>query len=473
MARNDEQLVMRRVYDANNVLIREGLVSKDVPNTRQALLEFWAAQDEADAQAEADAAAAEAQRLEALQQEPVNGEAMAIPGLMAAVEQQGALLAELDQRTSVLVAAQPDEVLRASLQLQLAAGAAQAVEATAQQAQGELKAIAEAAQERLDSLASDQAESLGRVADAVEWGRQQVERTSAQVEADAKRRVAQLVTTTTAQIADKRGPKGATGAPGTSFAIVPDDPNKVSAEALANRFRRAPIIGDTAAQQVPEGLLLWVLMGESWEQSALVPADIRVESRPLAISDHSTKVFPTMSTAAGGGSGGSLAADPVFLPASSVQPNASVLIGDSSRWQAGGSPEFRSGVVALQIVPADGPFGGGTHFVEAAFVVVAGGSDPFRFSEGFALGRGVAAGDLKVDLSGQMGPATAPGSLGVTLPPGTANACRIWVTITAPAPPAGASRYFVSGRIEWSPAAATGAAPANSLLVKSPAWALI
>jgi hypothetical protein len=35
------QLVMRRVYNAKNELIREGLVPKDIANTREALMAHW------------------------------------------------------------------------------------------------------------------------------------------------------------------------------------------------------------------------------------------------------------------------------------------------------------------------------------------------------------------------------------------------------------------------------------------------
>jgi hypothetical protein len=369
-----------------------------------------------------------------------------------------------------LAMATPDEVLRGAAQIARVAGLASEIEAAATEAIAQVDGVAAGASERLAELDSQLASVVATAGQVVADCRAMVESNNAAMVAKTTAAISKRIAGLEVQAAQLRGPKGNTGNPGTCTTVGAGRPEGPGA--LEPLIGRGAIQGDVYIDGADDNRRAYRWTGQVWEPG---PAMATVQVRDVKVSalDASVKTFPTVSTAAGGGSGGSLAADPVFLPASTVQPNASILIGDSSRWQAGGSPEFRSGMVALQIVPADGPFGGGTNFIEAAFVVVAGGGDPFRFSEGFALGRAIDAGDLKVDLSGQIGPATVPGSLGVTLPAGTANACRIWITIKAPTPPTGASRYFVTGRIEWSPAAATGAAPANSLLVKSPAWALI
>ena len=59
----DSQKIMRRVYDDKGSLLREGLVGKDIENTRDALLAYWEAEDAAIAAkeaAEAEAALQEA-----------------------------------------------------------------------------------------------------------------------------------------------------------------------------------------------------------------------------------------------------------------------------------------------------------------------------------------------------------------------------------------------------------------------------
>jgi hypothetical protein len=196
--------------------------------------------------------------------------------------------------------------------------------------------------------------------------------------------------------------------------------------------------------------------------------DVKVSSL-----DASTKVFPTVSTASGGGGSGSFAADPIYLSGGSVTPNSSVLIGDSSRWTLNST--FRSGIVAVEIIPTGGPFGGQTNFVESSFILLAGvgGGDTFRFSEGYSLGNAITAGEIKVDFTGSIGAATVPGSLGISLPTGVSNAARLFMSITASTPPTGSPGYLVRGRIEWMPDAATGAALPNAIPLKAPMWQLV
>ncbi|MEY4359799.1 MAG: hypothetical protein RLZZ631_1285 [Cyanobacteriota bacterium] len=446
MAPDDAQKVMRRVYDANNNLIREGLVDKNVPNTREALLEFWAAQDEADAQAAAAEAEAEAQRLAALEQEPVNGEAMAIPALMAAVEQQGALLAELDQRTSNLVAAQPEETLRLASQIALAAGAAQAVEATAHQAQEELMAIAEAAQSRLDALSSEQAAGLSRVADVVEWSRSQVELTSAQVVADAKKQIAQLVTTTTARVADMRGPKGATGNPGSCTTVGAGVPE--GADALMPLIERGAIKGDVYIDGADDNRRAYRWTGEGWEPG---PAMATVQVRDVRV-----QALNTGNTVFAGGSGSGSGAsssgtDPLTTRSIAGTGRASNPIGDSLRWSIPlhqrGLPTPTSCKVAVQLTAADGPQAGKNLFVLAGLLYEPGGGGlvSTRFTEFSSLGD--LEPNLSVGFNMQIQPAgAAPGGISVSVPPGT-NASTVFLTIDGNS--TGATRFFVAGSIEW------------------------
>jgi hypothetical protein len=445
--KTDQQLIQRRVYNDAGVLLREGLVPLSIKNERQALLGFWAAQDEADAQAAAAEAEAEAQRLAALEQEPVNGEAMAIPGLMAAVEQQGALLAELDQRTSNLIAAQPEETLRLASQIQLAAGAAQAVEATAQQAQEELMAIAEAAQGRLEALESNQAESLGRVADVVEWTRAQTELTTAQVVADAKKQIAQLVTTTTARVADMRGPKGSQGNPGSCTTVGAGVPE--GADALMPLIERGAIKGDVYIDGSDDNRRAYRWTGDGWEagpsMATVMVRDVRVQ----ALNTGNT-VFAGGS-GSGSGSGSSTGQDPLTTRTVAGAATSSTQIADSLRWsiplKLKGLPTPSSCKVAVQLTAADGTQAGKNLFVLAGLLYEpsGGGLVSTRFTEYSSLGDLQA--NVDVGFTMQIGTAgSAPGGVSASVPAGT-NSTTIFLTIDKNA--TGATQFFVAGTVEW------------------------
>lgn len=295
--KTDQQLVLRRVYDDAGQLIREGRVPKDVQNSRQALLDYWAQADAAAAEADAAAAQAEVDRIAAMDQAPSN-DVLAIPGLMAAVEQHAGLIETLDQRTQQLEAAQPDEVLRLASQIQLGAGAAQALEATAAAVQAQIQQTADQVQQRLDDLDGRTSDSLSKVADAITFARTQIESNSAQAVADARKQVAQLVTTTTARVADMRGPKGSQGSPGAAIAAdagPPSGPNATMAS-----IGRGAVVGDLYLDGASDDKRVYRWTGDGWEPGFSLASTRLINAQASVLQVNK----PAIIGAGGGGSSG-------------------------------------------------------------------------------------------------------------------------------------------------------------------------
>lgn len=464
--------VWRRTYTDAGDGLRSGWADPSIPNDRSTLLHWWASEDER----LAEEAAAEAESLAAMDQEPATG-AMALAAVGTAVEsaQQElteirAALTELRDTVAELTLASPEEVLRGTQLLSNVSGLASELDARQRDLLAGIDGRIADLDARVADLAEQQRASIAEVGQAVADARQMAERSTATVAADAKRSLATLISTTGGLLSEMRGPRGDVGAAGTSTVVgagVPQD-----ASALEKLIGRGAILGDVFIDGSDDFRRAYRWTGQEWEPGpqmvSLITRDVKVSAL-----DASTKVFPTVSTAAGGGGGGSFAADPIYVSSTSVTPNAVIPIADSSRWAATNAA-FRSGVVAVEIIPVDGPFGGQTNFVESSFILLAGGAgDTFRFSEGFALGNAISSGGLSVDFSGALGAATAPASLGISLPPTASLAARIFMTLNAPTAPTGASRYLIRGRCEWTPDAATGAAAANAVPLKAPLWQLV
>ena len=401
-----EQRVMRRVYTDSGELIREGLVDKNVANKRDALLDWWAEQDQLEAQAAADEAAAEAESLAALEQAPTD-ELMALPAIAATVDEHSSQLEMVQQQLGQLQSAQPDEVLRLASQIQLGAGAAAALEASAQQVEQRIGEVAAAAQERLSSLDQRQAESVGQIADLVIGARQQIELASAQAVADAKRQVASLVTTTTARVEALRGPRGLTGAAGAGIAVgvgVPKGP-----EATFDDLKRNAIVGDKFIDGSTNEKRMWRWDGKSWEGPGprfSNPPEIR--DVKISSLDASTKVtsLQTISGGGGGGGGGE------NLLANRASVGGSIAIGDTSNWAGISDP--RSGIASVDLLAMDGANQGKTYAVELPFTW-----DPSddQFTADGELGN--LLGIYTVSLNVQRSAAVAPAVYTGALPPGS------------------------------------------------------
>lgn len=465
--------VWRRTYTDAGDGLRSGWVDPSIPNRRSDLLHWWASEDER----LAEEAAAEAERQAAMDQEPATG-AMALAAVGTAVESaQQELseirdeLAQLSNTVAELTLASPEEVLRGTQLLSNVSGLASELDARQRELLAGIEERIAELDARVADLADQQRASIAEVGQAVADARQLAERSTASVAADAKRSLATLISTTGGLLSEMRGPRGAVGAAGTSTVVgagVPQD-----ASALEKLIGRGAILGDVFIDGSDEFRRAYRWTGQEWEpgpqMASIITRDVKVSAL-----DASTKVYPSVSVGSTSSGGGSLAADPIFLLSPNVVAGSPIQIANSSRWQAGGYSTFKSGVAFIELVPVDGPFAGQTNLIESGFVLEAGTGGAFQFTEGFVLGNALSTtGGITVDLSGQIGPATAPASLGITIPPGTQNAATIWVTINAPAPPAGASRYLLRGRIEWAIDAATSAIDITAKPPKAPLWNLV
>jgi hypothetical protein len=451
-------MVTRRVFTDGGELIREGLAPKDLPNRRQDLLDWWAAEDARIAEEEALTAQAEVDRLAALEQEPSN-DTMAIPGLMAAVEQHATLIEELDQRTAQIEAAQPEEIVRLAAQIQLGAGAAQALEATSMAVRSEIQTVADQAQQRLDELDQKTAESIGKVADVVEFSRQQIESTAASLLADTKRQTAATLTTLTARVADLRGPRGSVGAAGVSTVIGSGQPQ--GADALMALINRGAIVGDCYIDGSDNDRRAYRWDGQSWESG---PAMATVQVRDVKISalDASTKQFPVVSAAAGGGGGGT-GGEPLLVNRAAL--STGVMIADSSNWAGVSDPT--AGQLVVEIVALDGTLQGRRGFACVDFTWQPSGAQD---SQAGLLGD--LAGVFDLNLSYQRVAATAPAGLGIAIPPAT-SCLQVFATVV-PDPggggTGGVTNFRISGDLEWAHQSLGQAVPLNSSAGLKPLW---
>lgn len=401
----DQQKIMRRVFTDSGELIREQLTDKNIPNTRQALLDHWAELDQVQGEADALAAQQQADELAAMEQAPGAGDVMALAGLHDAVSQHADLIAALDQRTAGLEAAVPDETLRLASQIQLAAGAAVAVEAAGLLVQQQIQTVADQAQTRLSELDQRQAASVAQVADLVVGARQQIELNGSQAVADAKKAVAQLVTTTTARVADMRGPRGAVGAAGAATTVgagVPQGP-----DAVMPLLGRGAVIGDIVIDGTDDSRRAYRWTGDNWEPG---PAMVSLEVRDVKISslDASTKVtsLQTISGGGGGGGGGE------NLLANRIGVGGSIAIGDTSNWAGISDP--RSGIASVDLLAMDGANQGKTYAVELPFTW-----DPSDDQFTAAPELGNLLGIYTVSLSVQRSAAVAPAVYTGAMPPGS------------------------------------------------------
>jgi hypothetical protein len=459
---NDAQLIKRRVFDDAGNLLREGMVSKDIPNERSALLAYWQEKDAAEAQAQAAAAEAEAAALAALEQQPANGEAMAIPALAAAIDQHATLIEALDQRTATIEAAQPDEILRLATQIQLGAGAAMALEAKALEVQAQIEATATSADQRLGELDQRMAESVAKVADLVTGGRQQLETTTATITADAKKQVAALITSTVARVQDLRGPRGQQGNPGASTVIGAGRPE--GAAAMEPLIGRGAVIGDCYidAQDARRRAYRWD--GSTWEPG---PEMVSLELRDVAVQALNTgnTVF---SASGGSGSGGGMGIDEKLIT-NRIAPNASICVADCSNWA--NLPEVEqilSGVLDVSIRPLNGSLGGRSLRVDIPFTWETSALGGDRFTVDGDLGTLDTFVDLTVNV--QRGAATAAFGYAGAMPNKTVT--RVFLTVSPKVGGGGfgtTTMFRLAGDIAWDFEAAGVAITAGQPLPQ-PLW---
>ena len=465
----DQQLIKRAVYDDAGNKIREGLVPTSVANTRPALLEFWAAEDARIAEEEALAAQAEAERLAAMEQSPAT-ESMVIPALQQRVKELETIATQHADLLGQLESAQPDEVLRAAAQLQLAAGAAQAVEATGLQIEQRIAATAAEATSRLDALDQRQAASIAQVADVVVGARQQVELSTAQAVADAKRQVSSFLTTATARVADMKGPRGAVGAAGAATTVgagVPQGP-----DAVMPLLGRGAVMGDIYIDGADDSRHAYRWDGKSSWEKGMPMTSIQIRDVKVSALDASTKVT-SLQTISGGGNSGLGGGGGESLLSRTVPSGGSAMLSESARWAiplaVAGLPAPDACTVTLELTAADGGNAGKKLFITGKVLYEGLATPPSSFTVYSELGELV--GRVTVDVTIQSAPAVLPPGLpAVTIPPGVVS-YQLFASISSNT--TGATQFLLAGAVSWMQpnAVIPGGATTPPQIV--PAWSLV
>lgn len=186
MARDDAQLIKRRVFTDGGDLLREGLVPVSIPNTRKDLMAWWAKEDQRIADEEAAAAvAAAAEATAPPMPEPAE--------LIAPLEQRvAALEGELSQLQGIATAT-PEAVLEGTMQIARAAGAAALVEAAGQTVIAQVDGVAAAADARLEMVEGQVAETAGAVGQLLVDGRERLDQVSAEMLAKTTKAISKRI----------------------------------------------------------------------------------------------------------------------------------------------------------------------------------------------------------------------------------------------------------------------------------------
>ena len=444
------QLVMRRVYNAKNELLREQLTPKDVPNTREALMAFWTEQDRQDAEA----AAAAAQAAVDLMQAPVvpDAEELVAPlaDRLAAVEGR---LGVVDQ----LVMATPEAVLTGTMAISRAAGAAALVEAATATTLVQLDAAADAADARLAVIESTVGETAAAVGDLLVDGRDRLEQVSAEMKAATATAISKRITQLEVQAAQLRGPKGDRGRVGQGLIAGAGKRPEVRPDGS----EWAP--GDSWLDTKAEGFQLSYLDADgNWSKPArLVPAPklINAQQNVLDMAPRNT-LIQTITGGGGGGAGGGEKLRSRVAPV-----NGSVQLADSSNWR-NTTQDPTAGQLFLEYTAADGSLQGRKGYAALSFVWE---PSTTEFTE-YAL-IGDISNAFTVQLTIQRSTAT-PVPAGVTgsLPTG-ATSTMVFGRLV-PVPGSGAvttTQFLLSGVVLWAFSAQGNAIPANQV-GETPLW---
>jgi hypothetical protein len=444
------QLVMRHVYNAKNELIREGLVPKDIANTREALMAYWEEEDARQAEAEAAEAEKRAAELSAPQE----------PGAAELVEPLAERLASAEAELETLrglKTATPDAVLEGTMQIARAAGAAALVEAAGQTVIRQVDAAAAAADGQLKAIEGQVKATAEATGQLLVDGRESLERTQAEMLAKLTSSISKRISKFELDVAKMRGPSGARGRIGQGLiAGAGKRPEK-----RPDGSDWAP--GDSWMNTKAEGFTLEYLAADgSWSQPArLVPAPKLINAQQNVLDMAPRNNISLSTVRAGGGSGGG---GEKLLTDSAVK-GGTVTIADSSNWTTAGHQNPKSGTVFVEVADANTGERGTVH----AVIVTGNNVGDTRVTEFALLGslfeKGAASPDVDIDaLIG--GAVVPPGLTGVSPLPG---ATRTLVKIRIGANLGTGGPYILSGMVFWNQRAEGRAIDLNQPSPQ-PAW---
>jgi hypothetical protein len=386
----------------------------------------------------------------------------------------------IEQRLSALeraaAPALPSEQALANWSMQAARVALthQEMAALADQTVATVEATATAAQSRLSELDAQQAALLERVTTAVTDAQGAITTAIDDLQQQGTTALSQLETTalqTAADIASQQtGPQGYAG---SSVTVAMEDPSATDATSWAQRWYGRPelVPGDSALVPTPTALRVFRYTGSQWLEGPAIEPRVEMVNAQISSLDASTRIYPTVSTAVGGGSGGSGIVVPIAP--SVITKNGTAPFVDTSRFQAGGFDSFTSGIIMLELTSTTGIFAGNRSSLVGAFQLLAGAPDPFRYTEFASLGNLFTGTPPLVDVqfNGQLGPATAPGGLGISIPPGSKPATTLFVSINSGEP--SHTTFLLRGDVIFNQDPAGTAVAANALLPKQPAWQMV
>ena len=450
MARADEQLINRRVYTDKGELLREGLVPLSIKNERAALMAFWAEQDRQDAEAEAAAAQAAVEELQA----PV------VPDAAELVAPLVNRLAAVEGRLDVvdqLAIATPEQVLAGTMAISRAAGAAALVEAATATTLVQLDGAVKAADERLAGIEGTVGQTAAAVGELLADVRASVETAEAQRDAKLATAISKRITQLEVQAAQLRGPKGERGRIGQGLiAGAGKRPEK-----RPDGSDWAP--GDSWLDTKAEGFQLsYMDAGGKWSQPArLVPAPKLINStvNTLDLAPRTLVSMPAGPSAGGGAGGGEK------LRSRMAPVNGSVPLADSSNWR-NTTQDPTAGQLFLEYTAADGSLQGRKGYAAISFVWEP-SSDSFTE---YAL-IGDISGSYTVQLNIQRSAATpAPAAVIGSLPSG-ATATQVFAQLV-PVPGGGASdttQFLLAGVVLWA-FSAQGTGVPLSQPTETPLW---
>ena len=412
--------ITRRVYDSQNVLIREGLVPDTVPNTRADLLAWWQEQDLLTAReaalsalAPSDVPAGPDPALLADQIAETSDRLRLLQARLSSVEEQRLL--DPDGATKLATDLARAQLAPATISA-LVDSATASLEGTATAARDDLtqlRAMVEEASVELDLL---RAHTTTALAEAI---------AGQQAEA-AQQRVREL-NLLAERAKDIRGPQGDTGAPGPGMGITSGTPS--GQEATTAALGRPAIAGDLLIDGSDELRPAYRFDGEGWERGPSMAGPTKVVPTSMVVSSNTSTTFAA--GAAGAANASNSAGAEAFIPQVVTGKGGPSIVWNSSRW-AGGVPaqEVHSALLYVAVVNTK------TGLHGSAMVNISGqgtiGFDVTTFAE-----IGEFAGAARLNVTAQMGTATPPP--GGALAAGTPNAMSIFVGVTGP------DSYAVSG----------------------------
>lgn len=417
------QLIKRRVFDDAGELIREGMVPKDVENSRPALMAFWTEEDARIAAKEAE----EAAKAAVVERSGPSAEELVGP-LVERLEALEARLGAVDQ----VVAATPDEVLAGTLAIQRAAGAASLVNAAGELTIAKVEDVASKADARLGEIEGQVLQSADAVGNLLADAKLRLGETSAEMLAKTASAISKRIAGLEVQAAQLRGPKGNQGRIGQGLIA-----------GAGKRPEKRPdgsewALGDSYLNVKPEGYQLEYLSADGWSRPVRMVPEPKLINASVTHVDQSPKTTLVLGAAgssknSGGGSD--------RLTTRTIANGASTTVADSSNWSAGGTT-INSCIVHMRIST-----GTGSAFLSAAINIDPDGS--VELTEYSLLGSLTGTTGFSVDVTARLGNPVIPA--GVTPPASTTQRPAMFVTaMVRGLPPTGG---FLEGVVIWMPRA--------------------